>query len=96
MIKQAVWQDLVIAESEDCIVVEGNHYFPPADVKTDYLIPGDKETVCPWKGRAKYYDLVAQRTSVKNVAWTYPSPKEKAKQIKEYIAFAEPIEVREK
>mgnify|MGYP006271177461 FL=1 len=94
--KEAIWQELVIAESTDGIVVEGNHYFPPADVKTEYLVLNNKETICPWKGKARYYDLIAQRTSVKNAAWTYPSPKEKAKQIKEHIAFAEPIEVREK
>ena len=96
MKKQAIWQGLIIAESSDCIVVEGNNYFPPSDVKKEYLVSSDKETFCPWKGRAEYYDLVVQRSSVQNAAWTYPEPKDKAQQIKEYIAFADLIEIEEK
>ncbi|MBM7557419.1 DUF427 domain-containing protein [Halanaerobacter jeridensis] len=96
MTEQAIWRGLIVAESSDCIVVEGNHYFPPGDVKKEYLVSSDKETICPWKGRAEYYNLVAQRTSVENVAWSYPEPKDKAQQIKEYIAFADQIKVEEK
>jgi uncharacterized protein (DUF427 family) len=84
---RAVWNGAVIAESTDCIVVEGNQYFPPAAVKRDYLRDSATHTVCPWKGTASYYDVVVDGKTNKDAAWYYPQPKDAAKEITNYIAF---------
>ena len=84
---QAMWQGVVLAESEETIVVEGNHYFPPAAVNQAYLRPNSSHTVCPWKGVASYYDVVVDGEVNRGAAWYYPRPKEAAKQIAHYIAF---------
>lgn len=84
---KAVWNGAVIAESEDCEVVEGNHYFPPQSVNREYLRDGNKTTHCPWKGDAKYYDVVVHNEVNENAAWYYPATKEAAKNIEGYVAF---------
>lgn len=92
MIK-AIWKDTEIAESENTIIVEGNHYFPPADVKMEHLVATDYRTNCPWKGEAHYYNLVVANEKNINAAWSYPQPKEKAKHIAGYIAFWKDVSV---
>ena len=77
----------VIAESDDKIVVEGNHYFPPESVAKAHLEPSDKITVCPWKGTARYYNVVVGGEENRDAAWYYPDPKEAAREIKGRIAF---------
>ena len=84
---KAIWNDVVLAESDTFETVEGNVYFPPESVQWDYLKPGDRQYTCPWKGKASYYDIVVGDKVKKNAAWNYPEPKEAAKQIKEYVAF---------
>lgn len=84
---KATWNDAVIAESDGTVVVEGNHYFPRESVKTEYLQPSTKHTVCPWKGEASYYDLVVNGKTNQDAAWYYPEPKEAAAEIKDHIAF---------
>ncbi len=84
---RAVWNDVVLAESDKYEMVEGNVYFPPESVKWDYLKPGDKQYTCPWKGKAAYYDIVVGDEVEKNSAWSYPEPKEAAKYFKDYVAF---------
>lgn len=84
---RATWNGTVIAESDQCIVVEGNQYFPPAAVQRQYLRESDTHTVCPWKGTASYYDVVVDGTPNKDAAWYYPQPKDAAKQIANYVAF---------
>lgn len=84
---KAIWNDTVIAESDDTIVVEGNHYFPPGSVNSSYLQASNHHTVCPWKGTASYYDVVAGGKTNTNAAWYYPDPKDAAKQIANRIAF---------
>ena len=84
---RAIWNDVVLAESDTFEIVEGNVYFPPESVQWDYLKPGDRQYTCPWKGKASYYDIVVGDRVKKNAAWNYPEPKEAAKQIKEYVAF---------
>ncbi|EJC97987.1 DUF427-domain-containing protein [Fomitiporia mediterranea MF3/22] len=79
--------DIVLAESENTVVVEGNHYFPPADVKLALFFPSDTTTVCPWKGTASYYSVNINGRNIQDVAWFYPATKEKAKNIEGYIAF---------
>ncbi len=84
---KAVWKDIVLAESDDTEVVEGNHYFPPEAVNEEHLEPSDHRTTCPWKGRAHYYDVVANGDRKENAAWYYPDPSDAASQIEEYVAF---------
>ena len=84
---RATWNGTVLAESDDCIVVEGNQYFPPSAVHREHLRATDTHTVCGWKGTASYYDVVVGDQVNKDAAWYYPAPKDAAKQIKDYIAF---------
>ncbi|MEB3212508.1 MAG: DUF427 domain-containing protein [Leptolyngbyaceae bacterium] len=84
---RAVWNGAVIAESDQCVVVEGNQYFPPDAINADYFKPSNKTTFCPWKGTAHYYSLEVDGNVNPDAAWYYPEPKEAANQIKGYIAF---------
>ena len=84
---QAIWNGTVIAESDDTVVVEGNHYFPPSAVKAELLQPVDATTVCGWKGTARYYDVVVDGDRNAAAAWYYPDPKAAAENIKGRIAF---------
>ena len=84
---RAIWNGAVIAESDETVIVEGNHYFPPTAVKREYLRESATHTVCPWKGTASYYDVVVEGNVNKDAAWYYPEPKEAARQIAGYVAF---------
>jgi uncharacterized protein (DUF427 family) len=86
-IMKAIWNGAVLAESDETIIVEGNHYFPPDSVNREYLRESDYHTTCPWKGLASYYDVVVDDKVNKNAAWYYPAPKEAAKHITGYVAF---------
>ncbi|KAK7014092.1 hypothetical protein VNI00_019414 [Paramarasmius palmivorus] len=77
----------VLAESNETVVVEGNHYFPPSSIKKEYFTDSSTSTVCPWKGTASYYDASVDGNTVKDIAWYYPSTFEKAKHIEGYVAF---------
>lgn len=91
---KAEFNGVVIAESEDTIVVEGNHYFPKDSVKWDYFSESSApQTVCSWKGVADYYDLSVGGESASGVAWTYHEPMDKAEQIRDYVAFYPSIQV---
>jgi uncharacterized protein (DUF427 family) len=93
---KAVLEDTILAESDDTVVVEGNHYFPPESVKEDYFEPSDHRTTCPWKGEASYYDVVVDGTRTENAAWYYPDPSDAASQIKDHVAFySSKVEVEE-
>jgi uncharacterized protein (DUF427 family) len=91
---QAVWNGTVLAESERTVVVEGNHYFPPEDVNTDYLESSSRHSVCPWKGTASYYDVVADGERNQAAAWYYPDPSAAAVQIKDHVAFWHGVKVK--
>lgn len=84
---QAVLNDTVIAESDDTVVVEGNHYFPPESLNEEYLKPSDHRTTCPWKGEAHYYDVEVNGDREENAAWYYPDPSDAAAEIKDHVAF---------
>lgn len=84
---RAMWNGVVLAESDRCIVVEGNQYFPPDAVNKEYLRESTTHTVCPWKGTASYCDVVVGGDTNKDAAWYYPQPKEAAKEIAGYVAF---------
>lgn len=91
---QAIWHDTVIAESDETVVVEGNHYFPPASVKQELLTAIDTTTVCPWKGTASYYDVVVDGATNAGAAWYYPEPKDAAAEIKDHVAFWKGVTVQ--
>lgn len=92
---KAVWNDTVLAESDDTVVVEGNHYFPPDSLHREHFRESDHHTTCPWKGEASYYTIIADGATNENAAWTYPEPKEAAAQIKDHVAFWRGVEVTE-
>src|SRR5215210_5476645 len=83
---RAVWHKTVLAESDDTVVVEGNHYFPPPSIQREYLRPSGTHTTCPWKGEASYYDVVVNGETNADAAWYYPEPSDAAKQIKDRVA----------
>ena len=90
---KAVFKNTVIAESSKTIQVEGNHYFPPADVNKEYLVESSYTTTCPWKGKASYFHVQVDGRMSENAAWHYPSPKEKALHITNYVAFWKDVQV---
>jgi len=90
---KAKWNGEIIAESNDTIVVENNHYFPPGSVNKQLLTSSDTHTICPWKGEASYYNISVAGKENKDAAWYYPQPKEAAENIKGYIAFWHGVEV---
>jgi len=92
---KAIWNDTVLAESDDTVVVEGNHYFPPNALRREHFRESDHHTTCPWKGKASYYTLVADGEVNENAAWTYPEPKDAAAQIKDHVAFWRGVKVTE-
>ncbi len=91
--KKALWNGEIIAESDQTIVIEGNHYFPPESVRQEYLQETDYHTTCPWKGKASYYNVVVDGEVNPNAAWYYPEPKEAASEIKGYLAFWKGVRV---
>ena len=91
---KAVWNEKVIAESDNTEIVEGNQYFPEEDVKKEFLKKSNHHTTCPWKGEASYYDVVVGGKVNKNAAWYYPEPKKAAMNIKNHIAFWKGIEIK--
>lgn len=84
---KATWNGVVIAESDETIVVEGNHYFPPESIKREFFSDADKTTVCGWKGTANYYDLTVGDETNPAAAWFYATPMEAASEIKDFVAF---------
>lgn len=92
---KAIWNGTVLAESDDTVVVEGNHYFPPESLHREHLRESDHHTTCPWKGEASYYTVAVDGETNENAAWTYPEPKAAAAQIKDHVAFWRGVEVTE-
>ncbi len=92
---KAIWKDTVIAESDDCVVVEGNHYFPKQAVRQEYLRDSQHHTVCGWKGTASYYDVVVDGAVNPNAAWYYPTPSDAARQIAGRIAFWKGVRIQD-
>jgi uncharacterized protein (DUF427 family) len=90
---KATWENTVLAESNDTVVVEGNQYFPPESINRTYFKTSDNHTVCPWKGTASYFNVVVDGKVNKDAAWYYPEPKDAAKQIKDHVAFWKGVKV---
>ena len=83
----ATWNGKAIAQSDQTVIVEGNHYFPPESVDTALVSSSDTQTRCPWKGMASYYDVVVDGDTNSGAAWFYDDPKPAASDIKNYVAF---------
>ncbi|HYX47212.1 MAG TPA: DUF427 domain-containing protein [Sphingomicrobium sp.] len=90
---QARWNGLTIAESDDTIVIEGNHYFPPQAIDWSLLEATSETSFCPWKGTANYFTVSANGALNPNAAWTYPDPKPEAARIRDYVAFWRGVDV---
>ena len=84
---RATWRGAVLAESDDTVVVEGNHHFPPASIDRAHFRESSKRSTCPWKGVASYYAVVVDGEVNRDAAWYYPSPKSAAAQIRDRVAF---------
>jgi uncharacterized protein (DUF427 family) len=93
MTARATWNGEVLAESEETIIVEGNHYFPADAVRAGVLQPSDTHTHCPWKGDASYATVTAGGETNPDAAWFYPEPFPAATAIKDYVAFWKGVEV---
>jgi len=92
---KAIWQDVIIAESNDTILIEGNHYFPFDSINQDFLIESTHTSTCGWKGLANYYTVTANGKNNENAAWIYKNPTIAAAEIKNYVAFWKGITVTE-
>jgi len=92
---RATWNNATIAESDDTVEVEGNHYFPLTAVARQYLQESETHTICPWKGTASYFDLVVEGQTNRDAAWYYPEPKPAAKSVTDRVAFWRGVRVEE-
>ena len=90
---RATWNGATIAESDDTIVIEGNHYFPRDAIRQEYFQPSNTHPICPWKGEASYFNVVVNGDTNKDAAWYYPDPKPAAQEIKDYVAFWRGVKV---
>ena len=90
---KATWRGTTLAESEQTIVVEGNHYFPPDSITRNHFAESATHTTCGWKGEASYYDIIVNGTVNKDAAWFYPDPEPTAANIKNYVAFWKGVDV---
>ena len=91
---KALWNGVVIAESDATEIIEGNHYFPSTSINSQYFRKSDHHTVCGWKGTASYYDIVVEEDANANAAWYYPAPKDAVAHIRNYIAFWKGVQVQ--
>lgn len=90
---KAVWNDVILAESDDTVLVEGNHYFPPDSLNRKYFRDSTAHTVCHWKGVASYYDVEVKGDVNRGAAWYYPEPSDAAMKIKDYVGFWRGVKV---
>ncbi|MGL5540129.1 MAG: DUF427 domain-containing protein [Erysipelotrichaceae bacterium] len=89
----AKWNGAIIAQSDATVMVEGNVYFPKADVNSAYLVESNTTSVCPWKGEAHYYSLSVNGSLNEDAAWYYPAPKSAAQHISGYVAFWKGVQI---
>ena len=90
---KATWGGVVLAESDETIVVEGNHYFPRNSIATEYFSENSRQSVCPWKGTASYFDVIVDGNVNAGAAWYYPNPKPAAADIRDHVAFWRGVDV---
>ena len=92
---KAIWRGTVVAESDDTVVVEGNHYFPRAALKPQYVLPSNTRSTCSWKGQAQYMTLFVDGDALPDAVWTYPQPSEAAQAVRDRVAFGRGVLVQE-
>lgn len=92
---KAIWNNQLIAESNETKVIENNHYFPPDSIKPTFFLESNTHTICPWKGEASYKSINVNGEINKDAAWYYPNPKDAAKEIKGYFAFWKGVKIEE-
>ena len=92
---KAIWNDRILAESDDIVTVEGNAYFPKSSLNQEYFVESDNHTTCPWKGEASYYSIRVNGQTNRDAAWYYPTPKSAASEIKDRVAFWRGVRVVE-
>ncbi len=92
---KATWENQILAESNQTVVVEGNHYFPPESIRKECFKASETHSTCPWKGVANYYHVQVSDKVNQDAAWYYPEPKEAAKSIKNHVAFWRGVKVSE-
>jgi uncharacterized protein (DUF427 family) len=90
---KAIWNDEVIAESNDTVVIEGSYYFPRSSLREDVLVPSETHTVCPWKGKASYYTLTSNGQTTPDAVWYFPEPKPHATAVRDRVAFFKDVRV---
>lgn len=90
---KAIWNNQVLAESDNIVVIENNHYFPPESLNKEFFKSSELHSTCPWKGEASYYSLEVDGKENKDAAWYYTNPSELAKGIKNHVAFWRGVEV---
>ena len=90
---KAIWNDTVLAESDATEMVEGNHYFPPESLNRAFFKENSTHTICPWKGKASYFDIVVNGRTNEGAAWTYKDPSPAAANIKDHVAFWRGVKV---
>jgi uncharacterized protein (DUF427 family) len=93
MTVRAVFNGAVLAESNDTVVLEGNHYFPPESLRREFFTESRSHTLCPWKGIASYYTVTVDGVSSPDAAWYYPLPSPLARRIKNRVAFCRGVRV---
>ena len=91
---KAIWNDEILAESDNTIIIENNHYFPPESIKPEFFKKSDTYTHCPWKGDASYYTLEVNGEQNRDAAWFYHEPKKAAEAIKGFVAFWKGVKVK--
>ena len=92
---KAIWNDTVLAQSDKCVVVEGYKYFPQDSINKECFKESNYHTTCGWKGEASYFNVEANGKTNENAAWYYPTPKDAAKNIENYIAFWKGVKVED-
>jgi uncharacterized protein (DUF427 family) len=90
---KATWNGAVLAESDDTVLVEGNHYFPADSLKMEHFTPTATRTTCGWKGTCNYYSVKVNGKTNADCAWVYPDPKPEAKHIAGRVAFWKGVQV---
>jgi uncharacterized protein (DUF427 family) len=90
---KAILNGVVVAESDETVIVEGNHYFPPDSINREFFSPSNKTTVCGWKGLANYYDISVNGDVSKSAAWYYATPNNAASRIRDHVAFGRDVRI---
>ncbi|GAU83852.1 DUF427 domain-containing protein [Bosea sp. BIWAKO-01] len=90
---KATWNGAVLAEADNTVVVEGNHYFPRNAIRSEFFKPSETTSICPWKGTANYHSIVVAGAENRDAAWYYAEPKAAAAEIKDRVAFWKGVEI---